>query len=91
MIEFYQKKKSVFWKFLGINSDSKFDQHFNENLKYYSLDSPLLDDSVNDGVPSVHVGVEPSIDRGGVPNAPRLLDAAELLVILVDDLFEFPV
>lgn len=28
--------------------------------------SPLLDDSVKLGVPSVHVGVEPSTDAGGV-------------------------
>jgi len=28
--------------------------------------SPLSEDSVKDGVPSVHVGVEPSTDTGGV-------------------------
>lgn len=33
--------------------------------------SPLLDDSVKDGVPSVHVGVEPSTEAGGVHASPR--------------------
>lgn len=34
--------------------------------------SPLELDSVKLGVPSVHVGVEPSLDAGGVhANAPR--------------------
>lgn len=32
--------------------------------------SPLLDDSVNEGVPSVHVGVDPSTDAGGVHASP---------------------
>lgn len=32
--------------------------------------SPLLDDSVKEGVPSVHVGVEPSTDAGGVHASP---------------------
>lgn len=32
--------------------------------------SPLLEDSVKDGVPSVHVGVEPSTDAGGVQARP---------------------
>lgn len=32
--------------------------------------SPLLDDSVKDGVPSVHVGVEPSTEAGGVHAKP---------------------
>lgn len=32
--------------------------------------SPLLEDSVNEGVPSVHVGVEPSTEAGGVQAKP---------------------
>lgn len=35
--------------------------------------SPEDDDSVNDGVPSVHVGVEPSTDAGGVQVRWRLV------------------
>lgn len=33
--------------------------------------SPLLEDSVKEGVPSVHVGVEPSTEAGGVQARPR--------------------
>lgn len=32
--------------------------------------SPLLEDSVNEGVPSVHVGVDPSTEAGGVQANP---------------------
>lgn len=50
--------------------------------------SPLLDDSVNDGVPSVHVGVEPSTDAGGVHAMPLECPAPELPdSTLNDDLF----
>jgi hypothetical protein len=57
--------------------------------------SPLLDDSVNDGVPSVQVGVEPSTEAGGVhvrvrpvPVAPEPKpEVDELDSTLRDDLF----
>lgn len=53
--------------------------------------SPLLELSVKDGVPSVHVGVEPSaLPAGGVqvrPPPPRLLPP---LSTLSDDLVSLP-
>lgn len=39
-------------------------------LVRHSPISPLLDDSVNEGVPSVQVGVEPSTEAGGVHAKP---------------------
>lgn len=54
--------------------------------------SPLLELSVKDGVPSVHVGVEPSaLPAGGVhvrPPPPRLL--LPPLSTLSDDLVSLP-
>ena len=46
--------------------------------------SPLLDDSVNDGVPSVHVGVLPSTDAGGVHVRFFVVPLAKPLVELDD-------
>jgi hypothetical protein len=57
--------------------------------------SPLLDDSVKEGVPSVQVGVEPSTEAGGVHVRVRPVavapepkpDVDELDSTLRDDLF----
>lgn len=62
-------------------------------IRYIPI-SPLLDDSVKEGVPSVQVGVEPSTEAGGVhvrvrpvPVAPEPKpDVDELDSTLRDDL-----
>lgn len=46
--------------------------------------SPLLDDSVKDGVPSVQVGVLPSTDAGGVQVRFFVVPLANPLVELED-------
>lgn len=48
--------------------------------------SPLLDDSVNEGVPSVHVGVLPSTDAGGVQVTVDLVGPEPLDSTLREDL-----
>lgn len=47
--------------------------------------SPLELDSVNDGVPSVWVGVEPSTLCGGVHIGLRLLDGPRELTLIVSE------